>query len=91
MLKSSQMLTRQFLSVKEVADLLKVGEVAVRSWIRNADLRAVNVGREWRIAPADLESFLQRHANRPSDDAPREGEVLDAPGDATESTTGEAK
>jgi excisionase family DNA binding protein len=87
MLKSHQMLTRQFLSVKEVAELLKVGEVAVRSWIRNADLRAVNVGREWRIAPADLENFLQRHANRPSDD----GRTNRPPPDEAGSTPDEAK
>jgi excisionase family DNA binding protein len=59
------MLSRQFLSVKDVADLLKVGETAVRSWIKQSDLRAVDVGREWRIAPVDLEDFLRRHANRP--------------------------
>lgn len=80
------MLTRQFLSVKEVADLLKVGEVAVRSWIRNADLRAVNVGREWRIAPGDLENFLQRHANRPPDD----GETHEPPPDDAGSTPDES-
>jgi excisionase family DNA binding protein len=69
------MLSRQFLSVKDVADLLKVGEVAVRSWIKHGDLRAVDVSREWRIAPRDLESFLQRHANRAPDSArPAEGE-----------------
>lgn len=56
------MLTRQFLTVKEVADLLKVGEVTVRHWIKGSELRAIDVGREWRIAPSDLEHFLQRHA-----------------------------
>jgi len=56
------MLTRQFLTVKEVADLLKVGEVTVRHWIKGGELRAIDVGREWRIAPSDLENFLQRHA-----------------------------
>lgn len=82
MLKRFQMLSRQFLSVKEVAELLKVGEVAVRSWIRKADLRAVNVGREWRIAPADLENFLKRHANRPAAD----GETHERPLDNSGST-----
>lgn len=62
------MLSRQFLSVKDVADLLKVGEVAVRSWTKSGDLRAVDLGREWRIAPSDLESYLRRHANRPPHD-----------------------
>ncbi len=78
------MLTRQFLSVKEVAELLKVGETAVRSWIRNADLRAVNVGREWRIAPGDLEAYLQRHANRPPDDGEAQNDVPDDPGSVAE-------
>jgi excisionase family DNA binding protein len=59
------MLTRQFLTVKEVADLLKVGEATVRHWIKGGELRAFDVGREWRIAPGDLESFLQRHATTP--------------------------
>ena len=61
------MLSRQFLSVKDVADLLKVGGTAVRAWIKHGELRAIDVGREWRIAPCDLEGFLQRHANRPPD------------------------
>ena len=55
------MLSRQYLTVKDVADLLKVGEVTVRHWIRDHDLRAIDLGREWRVAPADLEEFLQRH------------------------------
>jgi len=69
-----RMLTRQFLSVKEVADLLKVGEATVRRWIKDGALRAINVGREWRIAPRDLEGFLQLRANRPPDepDLPRD-------------------
>jgi hypothetical protein len=50
-----------------MADLLKVGEIAVRFLTKKADLRAVNVGREWHIEK-DLESVLQRHANPPSDD-----------------------
>ncbi len=61
------MLTRQFLTVKEVADLLKVGEVTVRHWIKGGELRAIDVGREWRIAPRDLEHFLQRHATTVKD------------------------
>lgn len=65
------MLSQQFLSVKDVADLLKVGEAAVRSWIKHGDLRAIDVGREWRIAPRDLESYLHRHANRSPDNIGR--------------------
>jgi hypothetical protein len=47
----------------------------VRSWITHGELRVIDVGREWRIAPGDLESFLKRHANRSPDDTDRrEGE-----------------
>jgi excisionase family DNA binding protein len=81
MLKGDKMLSRQFLSVKDVADLLKVGETAVRSWIKQSDLRAVDVGREWRIAPADLEDFLRRHANRPPTNA---GSALSPPRDGAQ-------
>ena len=64
------MLTRQFFSVKDVAGLLKIGEPTVRSWIKNGELRAVDVGREWRIAPKDLEEFLDRHATRRREESP---------------------
>lgn len=55
----------QFQTVKEVANLLKVGEPTVRRWIKNMELRAIDVGRGWRIAPEDLDRFLQQHANFP--------------------------
>lgn len=80
------MLTRQFVAVKDVADLLKVGEVAVRTWIKHEDLRAVNVGREWQIAPKDLEEFLQRRANRPPGDAVVPEEAPPVPGSASRGT-----
>jgi excisionase family DNA binding protein len=56
------MLTRRFLTVKEVADLVQVSEASVRHWIRLQQLRAVDLGREWRIIPRDLEAFLAAHA-----------------------------
>jgi excisionase family DNA binding protein len=56
------MLTRKFMTVREVADLALVSEATVRHWIKDGDLRAINVGREFRIIPRDLEAFLERHA-----------------------------
>jgi len=69
------MLSKQFLTVKDVAELLKVGDVTVRRWIRGGNLRAIALGREWRIAPADLEDFLRRHetVGRPGDQARHNG------------------
>ena len=55
----------QFQTVKDVADMLKVGEATVRRWIRDGELRAIDIGRGWRIAPEDLDDFLRQNANRP--------------------------
>lgn len=61
------MLSKPMLTVHEVADLLKVKESTVRSWINEASLRAVKLGKEWRVAVKDLEAFVESHANRPDD------------------------
>jgi excisionase family DNA binding protein len=53
-----------FMTVREVADLARVSEATVRHWIKDGDLRAIDVGREFRIIPRDLEAFLERHATR---------------------------
>jgi excisionase family DNA binding protein len=55
------MLTRRFLTVKEVADLVQVSEASVRHWIKLRQLRAIDLGREWRVIPRDLEAFLATH------------------------------
>jgi excisionase family DNA binding protein len=60
------LLSRPFLTVKQVADLLSVGEVTVRHWIKDGELRAIDIGREWRIAPRDLEQFVEHRATRHS-------------------------
>lgn len=70
------MLREPLLSVHEVAGLVQMTEATVRAWIRNNELRAIKFGRDWRVARADLESFLNAHANiAPAlrDEEPREG------------------
>lgn len=49
----------------EMAELLKVKEPTVRSWIHDEELRAVKLGREFRVAVRDLEAFLNGRATRP--------------------------
>ena len=66
------MLSKPMLTLHEVADLLKMKESTIRSWIKNGDLRAFKFGREWRVAEKDLESFVLAHAS----DGP-EGEEAD--------------
>lgn len=58
------MLSRKFMSVKEIADLLDVCETTVRHWIHDGELPAVDVGREWRIAPKELEAFLEKRSTQ---------------------------
>ncbi|MDT8855107.1 helix-turn-helix domain-containing protein [Paracoccaceae bacterium Fryx2] len=55
----------QYQTVRDVADRLKVAEATVRHWIKLGELRAIGIGKGWRIADADLEHFLERHQNAP--------------------------
>lgn len=70
------MVTGQFQTVKDVADMLKVGESTVRRWIKDGELRAIDIGHGWRTAPEDLDDFLQQHANRPHSDSEKATEAV---------------
>ncbi len=61
------MLSKPFLTTPEIAELLKVSEPTVRSWIHDGDLRAIKLGREFRVAVKDMEAFLNRRATRAPD------------------------
>ncbi|SUB02958.1 DNA binding domain, excisionase family [Pannonibacter phragmitetus] len=52
-------------TVREVADRLKIAEATVRHWIKAGELRAIDIGKGWRIADADLAEFLRRHETVP--------------------------
>lgn len=58
------MLRKPMYTVHDAAELLKVKESTVRALIRDKQLRAVKVGKEWRIAQIDLTEFLNENANR---------------------------
>lgn len=55
----------QYQTVKDVADRLKVAEATVRHWIKDGQLRAIDIGKGWRIAGADLAEFLLSHQTAP--------------------------
>jgi len=55
----------QYQTVQEVADRLKVSEATVRHWIKDGSLRAIDIGKGWRISDADFQDFLRRHETRP--------------------------
>ncbi len=49
-----------FLTVAEVAELLKLNQQTVRNWIDQGSLPALRVGRRVRIRRSDLERMLER-------------------------------
>jgi excisionase family DNA binding protein len=53
----------RLLSIGKVAAYCAVSEKTVRRWIDREELRAHQLGRQWRIAPEDLESFLLTRAS----------------------------
>ena len=61
--------SESFLTVAEVAELLKVNQQTVRNWIDHERLPAVRVGRRVRIKRSDLDRILetgQHSGNAPS-------------------------
>lgn len=77
----------QYQTVKEVADLLKVSEVTVRRWIKEGELRAIDIGKGWRISPGDLDAFLKGHETCPEGGAAQGAEAR-AAGTKVQSTKG---
>jgi len=60
----ARMLSKPFLTTQDIAGLLKVREQTVRSWINGKQLRAIKLGREFRVAARDLEAFVNDNATR---------------------------
>jgi excisionase family DNA binding protein len=55
MIQSSDLLT-----VKEVAEILRVSQPTVLRMIDDSELRAIRVRNQWRIRRSDLDDYLQR-------------------------------
>jgi excisionase family DNA binding protein len=62
------------MTVHDAADFLQVRESTVRALIKDKRLRAVKIGKEWRIAQMDLMSFLNENANRDPDGVEPKGQ-----------------
>jgi len=50
----------RFLTVAEVADILRVSSMTVYRLIKAGDLRAVRVGKSYRLAEDEVDRFLAR-------------------------------
>lgn len=64
------MLSKPLMTTHDIAELLKVSEATVRTWIHERELRAIRFGREYRVAVKDLEAFVNAHETRPVQDRP---------------------
>jgi hypothetical protein len=56
----------QYQTVKVVAGPIQVNEATVRRRIKGGDLRAIEIGKVWRIGPDDLDACLDNQATRPA-------------------------
>lgn len=54
----------EFLTVADVAELLKLNQQTVRNWIDHGSLPAVRVGRRVRIRRSDLERVIEDGSTR---------------------------
>ena len=48
----------RMMSIREVAEFFGVSQKTVRRWIESGQLEAHQLGRQWRIAPEEIERFL---------------------------------
>jgi excisionase family DNA binding protein len=55
----------RYQSVQELAERLEIAEATVRRWIKSGELRAIDIGKGWRVADSDLESFLKKRETAP--------------------------
>jgi len=55
---SQELSKSRFLTVQEVADLMRVSSMTVYRLIKAGDLPAVRVGRSFRVADTDVDTYL---------------------------------
>ena len=55
----------RYQTVQELADRLEVAEATVRQWIKSGLLRAIDIGKGWRISDTDLQQFLKSRETAP--------------------------
>jgi excisionase family DNA binding protein len=60
----------RYQTVQELAARLEVAEATVRQWIKSGELRAIDIGKGWRIADTDLEHFFKARETAPRGGAP---------------------
>ncbi len=49
----------QMLTIKEVAETLRVSDTTIRRWITEGKIKALKFGRQWRFRPTDIAQWLE--------------------------------
>ena len=49
----------QLMTIKEVADFLRISTISAYSWVRDGKLPAIRIGKEWRVRSRDLDQWLE--------------------------------
>jgi excisionase family DNA binding protein len=58
-------LPKEWLSVADICEYMDVSPFVVTRLLRNGGMPAVKFGREWRVAKADFEEFLNNRRDSP--------------------------
>jgi excisionase family DNA binding protein len=67
---------KQYLSVKEAAEVLDVGTSTVHNWIRQGRLHTFKAGKLHRISQADLDAFMAEEQPEAASDTQVGAELL---------------
>lgn len=51
------------LTLKEVAECVKVNERTVYRWVINGELPAYKLGKIWRVKPSELDLWINKNRN----------------------------
>jgi len=57
--KEDQVANDQLMTIKEVADFLRISTISAYSWVRDGKLPAIRIGKEWRVRSRDLDEWLE--------------------------------
>lgn len=53
----------QLMSIKDVADFLKLNQTTIYAWAQKGTLPGYKLGRTWRFRLSDIEAWLQERRN----------------------------
>jgi len=57
--KEASLSNDQLMTIKEVADFLRISTISAYSWVRDGKLPAIRIGKEWRVRSRDLDEWLE--------------------------------